>query len=30
MEKRFKDKLRQLHDEIKEHPFWKTLSNEIR
>ena len=28
-EKRFKDKLRQLHDEVKEHPFWKTLSNDF-
>jgi hypothetical protein len=29
LEKKFKDKLRQLHDEVKEHPFWKTLSNDF-
>ena len=28
-EKRFKDRLRALHDEVKEHPFWKTLSNDF-
>lgn len=28
-EKRFKDKLRALHDEVKEHPFWRTLSNDF-
>ena len=28
-EKRFKDELRKLHDEVKEHPFWKTLSNDF-
>lgn len=28
-EKRFKDNLRKLHDEVKEHPFWKTLSNDF-
>lgn len=29
MENRFKDKLRKEHDECKEHPFWKTLSNDF-
>lgn len=29
MENRFKDKLRKEHDECKEHPFWRTLSNDF-
>ncbi len=29
MENSFKDKLRKEHDECKEHPFWKTLSNDF-
>lgn len=29
MKDNFKNKLRQLHDEVKEHPFWNTLSNDF-
>ena len=28
-EKKFKDKLREKHDRCKEHPFWRTLTNDF-
>lgn len=28
-ENKFKEKLREKHDEVKEHPFWRTLSNDF-
>ena len=28
-ENKFKEKLRQRHDEVKEHPFWRTFSNDF-
>ena len=28
-EKKHKENLRKLHDTVKDHPFWKTLSNDF-
>lgn len=29
LENKFKEQLRKKHDEVKEHPFWRTLSNDF-
>jgi hypothetical protein len=29
LENKFKEQLRKKHDEVKEHPFWRILSNDF-